>query len=72
MTKTAIGVTSAVARLMPGGEKICSGRDLAEVLSKGELSAEEAKAWRRDLKTARKALKLPGTPSHCDNLTPNQ
>ena len=48
-----------VARLVPDGEKICLGRDLAEALSKVDLPIQEAKAWRRDLRKARKALKPP-------------
>ena len=50
---------SPVARLIPDGEKVCLGRDLAEVLRKVELPAEEARAWNRDLKVARKRLKQP-------------
>jgi len=50
---------SPVARLIPDGEKVCLGRDLAEVLRKVELPAEEARAWNRDLKVARKPLKQP-------------
>lgn len=46
-----------VARLVPDGEKVCMGRDLAEALSRVELSADEARAWSRDLKKARKSLK---------------
>ena len=48
-----------VARLVPDAEKICLGRDLAEVLAGIELSEEEAKAWSRDLRFSRKALKTP-------------
>jgi hypothetical protein len=40
-------------------EKVCTGRDLAEALAKTKLSEEEAKAWRRDLQTARKTLRAP-------------
>jgi antitoxin (DNA-binding transcriptional repressor) of toxin-antitoxin stability system len=47
------------ARLVPDNEKICTGRDLAEALAKTELTAEDAKAWRRDLQAARKTLKAP-------------
>lgn len=47
------------ARLGPEVEKICPGRDLAQALSKTELPDEEARAWRRDLQTARKTLKTP-------------
>lgn len=48
-----------VARLVPGAEKVCFGRDLAEALGKASLPEKEAKAWRRDLKSARKMLKPP-------------
>lgn len=47
------------ARLVPDGEKVCTGRELAEALAKVELPTAEAKAWRRDLRTARKRLKAP-------------
>ena len=47
------------ARLVPDSEKVCSGRDLAEALAGIELSADEAKGWRRDLVAARKILKTP-------------
>ena len=50
---------SPVARLVPDNEKVCSGRDLAGVLSQAKLSEEDAKAWRRDRQTARKTLKSP-------------
>ena len=46
-----------VARLIPEKEKICLGRDLARVLREVDLSTEEAVAWNRDLKKARKSLK---------------
>lgn len=48
-----------VARLVPDGEKVCRGRDLAELLRKIKLPAEEAKAWSRDLHEGRKRLKPP-------------
>ena len=51
---------SPVARLVPDDEKVCSGRDLALVLSKTQLPEDEARAWRRDLQAARKTLKAPG------------
>jgi hypothetical protein len=51
---------SPVALLVPDGEKVCSGRDLALVLSKTQLPEDEARAWRRDLRAARKTLKAPG------------
>jgi antitoxin (DNA-binding transcriptional repressor) of toxin-antitoxin stability system len=46
-----------VARLVPDGERVCKGSDLAEALSR--LSTKEAKAWNRDLRAARKHLKPP-------------
>jgi prevent-host-death family protein len=55
-----------VARLVPAEEKdgqkeekLCTGRDLAETLRAVRLSEGEAKAWRRDLRSARKKLKAP-------------
>ena len=45
------------ARLTPDEEKVCTGRDLAEALDKAHLTKSEAKAWRRDLRAARKRLK---------------
>ena len=48
-----------VARLVPDNEKVCVGRDLAEALVKARLSENEARAWHRDLETARKSLKAP-------------
>jgi antitoxin (DNA-binding transcriptional repressor) of toxin-antitoxin stability system len=50
---------SPVARLVPDTEKICYGRDLAEILRGVELPRDEAIAWNRDLKAARKSLKAP-------------
>ena len=50
---------SPVARLVPDNEKVCAGSDLAEALAKTELPDVEARAWRRDLQTARKTLKTP-------------
>jgi antitoxin (DNA-binding transcriptional repressor) of toxin-antitoxin stability system len=40
---------SPVARLVPDHEKVCTGRDLAEALAKTNLSADQARAWHRDL-----------------------
>lgn len=48
---------SPVARLVPDGEKVHTAGDLAKALSKVELTTEEFKAWGRDLRKARKALK---------------
>jgi prevent-host-death family protein len=50
---------SPVARLVPADEKTCTGRELAEVLRTLELPMDEAIAWNRDLRKARKALKTP-------------
>lgn len=47
------------ARLVPDNEKVCFGRDLAEVLAKAKLNKGEARAWHRDLRSARKVLKAP-------------
>ena len=47
------------ARLVPDNEKVCLGSNLAEALAKTELPKSEARAWRRDLRTARKSLKAP-------------
>jgi antitoxin (DNA-binding transcriptional repressor) of toxin-antitoxin stability system len=51
---------SPVARIVPDAEKVCSGNDLAAVLSSAKLSAEEAKAWSRELRDARSRLKPVG------------
>ncbi|HTY56888.1 MAG TPA: type II toxin-antitoxin system prevent-host-death family antitoxin [Candidatus Binataceae bacterium] len=50
-----------VARIVPEQKqkKKCTGRELAKALRKVDLSASEARAWHRDLVTARKALKPP-------------
>ena len=48
-----------VARLVPDNEKVCNGRDLAEVLGRTELSREGARAWHHDFQAARKSLKAP-------------
>jgi antitoxin (DNA-binding transcriptional repressor) of toxin-antitoxin stability system len=50
---------SPVARLVPDSEKVCTGGDLAKILDEIALSKDEAKAWHRDLKAARKTLKPP-------------
>jgi antitoxin (DNA-binding transcriptional repressor) of toxin-antitoxin stability system len=48
-----------VARLIPEREKVCLGRDLAEVLAETELIEDEAREWQADLQAARKTLKPP-------------
>jgi antitoxin (DNA-binding transcriptional repressor) of toxin-antitoxin stability system len=50
---------SPVARLVPDGEKVCSNRDLAAILRGNELPPDEARAWYRELRAARRALKAP-------------
>jgi antitoxin (DNA-binding transcriptional repressor) of toxin-antitoxin stability system len=47
------------ARLVPDNEKVCAGRDLAEALAETGLPESEARAWRRDLRAARRRLKAP-------------
>ena len=47
------------ARLVPESERICTGRDLAEAMDKAELSAQEARAWHKDLAVARRRLTVP-------------
>jgi antitoxin (DNA-binding transcriptional repressor) of toxin-antitoxin stability system len=46
-----------VARIVPDSEKVCTGRDLAVALAGARLSTEEARAWDRDLRSARAGLK---------------
>jgi antitoxin (DNA-binding transcriptional repressor) of toxin-antitoxin stability system len=50
---------SPVARLVPDREKVCVGRDLAQVLAETSLSNDEVQAWRRDLRAARKIVAPP-------------
>jgi antitoxin (DNA-binding transcriptional repressor) of toxin-antitoxin stability system len=50
---------SPVARLVPDREKVCTGRDLSEALATVELPDDEARAWHRELRAARKRLKAP-------------
>ena len=50
---------SPVARIIPDNEKVCTGRELAEVVAKVELAPEEAAAWHEDLKKGRKTLRTP-------------
>jgi len=47
------------ARIEPDNEKRCTGRDLADALTRADLSVEDARDWQRDLRTARKTLKSP-------------
>jgi len=48
-----------LARLVPEDEKVCTGRDLAEALDEVELSAEEARRWRKGLAAPRRRLTPP-------------
>jgi antitoxin (DNA-binding transcriptional repressor) of toxin-antitoxin stability system len=48
---------SPVARIVPDGEKVCTGRELAAALATAKLSPAEARDWSRDLRRARKNLK---------------
>ncbi|MGC1417252.1 MAG: type II toxin-antitoxin system prevent-host-death family antitoxin [Candidatus Acidiferrum sp.] len=59
MTFVLVKNGEAVASIVPANEKVCTGRDLAELLAKTHLDEDEALAWRRDLKAARKRLKAP-------------
>ena len=47
------------ARIGPDHEKRCTGRELAEAMSKTQLTAGEATEWSEDLRKARKSLKAP-------------
>jgi hypothetical protein len=47
------------ARLGPDDEKVCLGRDLAEVLARTNLPQDKANLWHRDLRTAHRTLKAP-------------
>jgi len=50
---------TAVAQLVPNEEKVCTGRQLAAILSTAGLTDRESKAWRLDLQASRKTLKGP-------------
>jgi antitoxin (DNA-binding transcriptional repressor) of toxin-antitoxin stability system len=47
------------ARIEPDSEKRCTGQDLAEALAKVDLTIEEARDWHRELRSARKTMKVP-------------
>ena len=47
------------AQLVPAGDPVCRGADLADALAGVELSSADARAWQRELKAARKKLKPP-------------
>ena len=46
-----------VAQLSPNVDKVCTGRDLAALLTKTNLEDSESRAWHRDLVALRRALK---------------
>jgi antitoxin (DNA-binding transcriptional repressor) of toxin-antitoxin stability system len=48
-----------VARIVPEPERRGTGEELAKALAKTKLSATEARAWRKDVKVARKNLRPP-------------
>jgi antitoxin (DNA-binding transcriptional repressor) of toxin-antitoxin stability system len=50
---------SPVAQLVPDDQKKCTGADLAAALAGVKLAPEEARAWGRDLRDAKKNLKPP-------------
>ena len=50
----------AFARLVPESEKVCTGRELAAVVEKAELSPGEARAWHEELVESKKRLTAPG------------
>jgi antitoxin (DNA-binding transcriptional repressor) of toxin-antitoxin stability system len=45
------------ARLTPEDHRECTGRHLASVLDGARLTSSEARAWRGEIKSARKSLK---------------
>ena len=47
------------ARLVPEGERVCTGRELAKAIGKADLSAGEARAWQKDIAVARRRLAAP-------------
>lgn len=47
------------ARLVPDTERVCTSEQLVAALDGAQLNPAEAKAWRKDLKAARKTLKAP-------------
>jgi prevent-host-death family protein len=46
-----------IARITPDRQKHCTAKELAEALAEVDLSAEDAKAWYKDLQQARKNLR---------------
>ncbi|HKW16457.1 MAG TPA: hypothetical protein VJO35_03010 [Terriglobales bacterium] len=58
--KKVIRVTEA-PRIVPASEKFCTGKELASALASAKMPTDEAREWARDLRDARKGLKLPST-----------
>jgi hypothetical protein len=56
MKRTVVTLDARVERVTPAAEKVCRGRDLAKALARVELPADEARAWRRDMRIARRAI----------------
>lgn len=50
---------SPIARIVPDRKKGCTGPELAEALANVDLTRDEARAWHKDLRAARKALRPP-------------
>jgi prevent-host-death family protein len=59
MTFALVKNGETVAKIVPGDKKTWTAGDLADGLEKVHLSEENARAWRRDIKAARKRLKPP-------------
>lgn len=49
----------AMAKLVPVEKRAIKGRELAEVIRKTQLTSEEAKSWKDDIKTGHKHLIPP-------------
>ncbi len=58
---------SPVARIVPDRGGIATGRKLAEVLRKVDLSKEQAMAWYKDLQASRKSLSPARDKWHSDS-----
>jgi hypothetical protein len=54
-----LDAATPVAWLIPAGQPSCTGAELATVLAKADLSADEARAWARDLKESRASVSAP-------------
>ena len=47
------------AQLVPAGEKVCTGRELAGALHRVPLSPAESRAWAKDMASSRRRLQAP-------------